>query len=229
MNNEILQLLSKILKELNNITSVDINTSFYNKMINKDDIICYIKSTILSDFKKEELDILKKKVFNIKNNYEMAGIIGNRILLPELTNILSALIIIHELHHYVIIKNRNNSSLYTSLYDEFIPINAEFKFLEDFYKDYTTLHNAHKFNNIIELAHKLNGMQLKKIISDFELFNMLSHIYSYLLLTQRTNYQENYILFDMICKSENTLDDEFSKRNILLNESILFKIKNRNN
>lgn len=90
---------------------------------------------------------MKLKIYNCKDNYGMCGIVGKRVCLPDITNIISSIITIHELNHYVSLKNKSKYFSYMSLYDELIPMNSEFVFINKFYKEH--IHDMKKLNLIV--------------------------------------------------------------------------------
>lgn len=234
MTKETLILMNKILNILGKMKYKDYLPEFYFSKVNKDFITYYIYETILNDFSNEELGQLKSKIFNAGDNYDMCGIFKNKICLPNITNIISSIITIHELNHYVAIKNKSRDFSYMSLYDELIPINSEFAFISKFYKKYLDEFKIAKFNSIIVAANKvvelssngkIEGIHEKDSI---EAINKLSHIYSGLILMQNDNYEENQIIFDEINKTSYPLEYEFEKKGIYLRKNIIDELKNRN-
>lgn len=231
MNDETLMLMNEIINILSKMTYNDYIPNFFFYKVDKDFVYNYIINVVLEGFSKEELKALKSKVFNAKDNYDMCGIIGKRISLPEVTNIISSIIIIHELTHYIAIKNKKKKFSYMSLYDEVIPINSEFKFLNEFYKEYIEKYKKFRFNNLILTAKKILDLSNNNKIEGIdeknskEAINKLSHIYSLLLLSQNPNYEENFNLFSEINNTINPLEYEFNKRGITLKHSIVNDLK----
>lgn len=236
MNLETLKLMNYILLELKDKKCNSTLPLKYYDLISKSKIEEYIKFELLKDFTKEDLKELKGKIFNIGKNYYYAGITCKenkvtRVLLPELSNILSSIIIVHELTHYVAYKNKLRNFSYMSLFDEVIPINSEFKFLLEFYKDMVKLHEEVKFNSVISTSEIISNLAKGGTIEDIEnkdsieAINKLSHIYSSLLLMQNNDYNKNSMLFDTINRTSNPLEYEFHKNGIYLRKNIINEIK----
>lgn len=234
MTEETLILMNKILSILGKMNYNNYLPEFYFNMVDKNLINCYINETILKDFTKEELEQLKSKRFNVGDKYDKCGIFEGRICLPDITNIISSIITIHELNHYVALKNKSRSFSYMSLYDELIPINSEFVFISKFYNEHLTEFEKIKFDSLIKAAcatidlssnGKIEGIDEKDSI---EAINKLSHIYSGLILMQNKNYEENQIIFNKINKTSNPLEYEFNEKGIYLRKNIIDELKNRN-
>ncbi len=118
-----------------------------------------------------------------------------------------------------------------SLFDEVIPINSEFKFLLEFYKDIIKTHEKVKFNSIITageiISNLANGGTIQNIKNEdsIEAINKLSHIYSSLLLIQYPDYNKNSMLFDTLNRTSNPLEYEFYKNGIYLRKTIIDEIR----
>lgn len=240
MDDKTLTLMNKIIDILSKLDYDLTLPDIYFEKVNKAKVKEYIRFVILKNFSSKDLLELNSKIPYIENDPSKVGILTRNnqiinVLLPDLDNILSALIICHELTHYIAYKNKLKSFTYMSLYDELIPINEEFKFLMEFYKDYIEEHRNYRFNEAIKRAHILSQKSTDSTIQNIdensntnEVINQLSHIYSFLILLQNNNYRENAILFDQINGSNNPLEYEFHKNGIYLRKSIINELKNRN-
>lgn len=240
MDYKTINLLNKILKLLSHKTYSDHVPSIYFEKVDKNKVEEYILREILNNFSKEELLSLKYKIFYIGNNYNFAGILIkdneiNKVIIPKLDSVLSSIIICHELMHYVIYKNKKDSLRYMSLYDELIPINQEFVFLNEFYKDYIYEHYDYRFNEMIKRANEICSYSKNNKIQSInpsyntnEIINALSHIYSLLILIQNSDYGKNNELFKKIIISPNPLEYELKDNGIYLNKTIIKTLKNMN-
>lgn len=234
MTEETLILMNRLLNILGKMDYKDYLPEFYFNKVDKDFIYSYINETILKDFTKKELEELRSRIYCCKDKYDMCGIVGSRICIPDITNVISSLITIHELYHYEAIKNKIRNFSYMSLYDELIPLNSEFVFISRFYRDNLEEYQKIKFDSIVKAAHitidmssngKIEGIDKK---DSLEAINKLSHIYSGLLLIQNQNYEENQVIFDKINKTSNPLEYEFNNKGLYLRKTIINELKNRN-
>lgn len=232
MDKKTLKLINKILKILSKKQYSLTPPPFYFEPFDRKNFLEYLRYCILEDFTQDDLDILKSKIYIAESKYDECGIkITNRsvdkVVLPDMTNVLSTIIIVHELQHYITFKNKLKNSPYMSLYDELIPINSEFKYLIEFYNNHIKEHKNYRFNEAIKCAQILSTGLYEENKQDFNIiFNQLSHIYSLLILYQNDNYMENSVIFDKINKTANSLEYEFSKEGIYLKESIIRELKN---
>lgn len=240
MDDKTLKLMNKIISILSCLDYNLTTPNMYFEKINKDRVKEYIRFTILKYFSYEDLLKLGSKIFYIGKNYKEAGILikdnkVSRVLIPELDNILTAIIICHELTHYVAYKNKLGAFTFMSLYDELIPINEEGKFLTEFYYEYLNEHMNYRFNEVVNIAHRLcnlstNG-KLQNINTDINdtnnIINQLSHIYSILILMKNNDYKSNSILFERINNSNKPLEYEFHKNGIYLKKNIIGELKRR--
>lgn len=232
MEEKELQLLNKVIEILHEKKYINTDETIYGNKVNINDVKEYIRYVILDNFSCDELKKLKS---NIVINYDFykAGVLIKsnndiQLFIPDLDNIISAIVIIHELTHYITYINRlsNQNYITLSLYDELAPINAEFKFLSDFYKDYISNHFNQRYNEMIYCSKEL--MQNNKLPNN-ELINKLSHINSFLILTQNNDYNNNYELFKQIIFSDKPIDKEFRNKNIILKKSIINELKQKTN
>lgn len=238
MNDKILKLMNKIINILSKLEYNIVSKEMYYEKVNINKIKEYIRFEILKDFSQDELIKLKSKIFNLHDNYSDSGILVKdgkitKVLIPKLSNILSAIIICHEFTHYITYRNKLDKFSYLSLYDELAPLNEEYVFLEEFYKEYLIIHRNQRFNEAITACKCLMNEESKNEEFDVnrkdisEIINELSHIYSLLILTQMNNYKENAILFRKINSTSNPLEYEMKENGIYLKKSIINELKNR--
>lgn len=231
MDDKTIILMNKIMQLLAKKSGKRFNPNYKYEEINLESLDKFITKYIIQDYKNNnEIQSLIRTSDNI-NSFRVGLKNGkvSEIIVPEIKDIISALVLIHELTHYITYSNRSPEyNKYMSLYDELAPINNEMLFLNLYYYDLLKEHFNARYTEAIYrskiLMSESNDITNLTPKNPIEIINSLSHIYSFMYLVLNRNYEQNYKIFSSIVNNSEPLEGEYIKSGIYLPKKIIKRL-----